>query len=112
MLHLARSCIQGRRVVQEPLRQAHVLSDTLKPARTPHVPRPILGQCDASEGAASGEGRLGRIGATRFDLPLLQLAVKLQFLGQIGFELALPDRVPRPAKELSHGVLYVALRTL
>src|SRR5438034_2627778 len=62
----------------------------------------VLGESDASERAAGGEGGLRRIGTERLELLLLHRAVKFQFLSQVGFEPAATKEVPRAAEKAKH----------
>src|SRR5207249_10299160 len=62
----------------------------------------VLGEDDACEHAAGGEGGLRRIGTERLELLLLHRAVKFQFLSQVGFEPAATKEVPRAAEKAKH----------
>ena len=43
--------------------------------------------------------------APGLELPLFHVAVKLDFLGEIGVKAPLPERVPQTTKEPSHADL-------
>ena len=73
-----------------------------RPGQDPHGARVFSRKSGVAKRALRPESSLGRLNAERFQFLLLHGSVKLEFLSEVSLKLPIAQRVPDPAKELSH----------